>query len=107
MAIEEITVDELDELLAAPGVAVLDVRNPDEFEEARVPGVALIPLSELEQRVDEVPDAAALYVICRSGARSAKAAELLAQRGITAVNVAGGTMAWIESSRSVDSGPAS
>ena len=105
MAVEEITVDRLD-ALKDQGVFVLDVRNPDEFEEARVPGVVLIPLPEIEERVQEVPADAQVYVICRSGARSARAAEFLQTQGIDAINVAGGTSAWIESGRGVDSGPA-
>ena len=105
MAVEEITVDRLD-ALKDQGVFVLDVRNPDEFEEARVPGVVLIPLPEIEARFQEVPADAPVYVICRSGARSARAAEFLQAQGIDAINVAGGTSAWIESGRGVDSGPA-
>ena len=103
MPIDEITVDDLASL--PTGSFVLDVRNPDEHAEARVPGVVLIPLPELESRVDELPDTGQVYVICRSGARSARAAELLATRGIAATNVAGGPQAWIESGRAVDSGP--
>lgn len=104
MPIEEINVDQLAEL-REQGAVVLDVRNPDEYVEARVPGVVLIPLPELVDRHAEVPPADTVYVICRSGARSLKASEFLATRGRTAVNVAGGTLAWIESGRPVESGP--
>lgn len=104
MPIEEITVDQLAEL-REQGALVLDVRNPDEYEEARVPGVLLIPLPELAERHGEIPDADTVYVICRSGARSLRASELLATTGRTAVNVAGGTLAWIDSGRDVDTGP--
>ena len=104
MAIEEISVDQLDPALGS-GAFVLDVRNPDEHLEARVPGVVLIPLAELESRYVEIPPSDEVYVICRSGARSAQAVEFLRGRGVDAVNVAGGTMAWIDSGRGVDSGP--
>jgi rhodanese-related sulfurtransferase len=104
VTIEEITVDRLAEL-RDQGALVLDVRNPDEFVEARVPGVLLIPLPELPGRHGEIPPADTVYVICRSGARSLKAGEFLESQGRTAVNVAGGTLAWIESGRPVDSGP--
>lgn len=103
MPIDEITVEDLAAL--PPGAFVLDVRNPDEHAEARVPGVTLLPLQELESRIGEVPDGETVYVICRSGARSARAAEFLGTNGIHAVNVAGGTLAWIESGRAVESGP--
>jgi rhodanese-related sulfurtransferase len=105
VAIEEITVDQLAERRDA-GAFVLDVRNPDEYAEARVPGVTLIPLPELESRHGEIPDVDTVYVICRSGARSARAAEFLQGTGRHAVNVAGGTLAWIDSGRAVESGPA-
>ena len=57
-------------------------------------------------RVDEIPAGRPLYVICRSGGRSAQACEFLSAHDVDAVNVAGGTLAWIESGREVDSGPA-
>lgn len=104
MTVPEISVDQLDDARTT-GAFVLDVRNPDEHAEARVPGVTLIPLPELEARVDEVPGDVTVYVICRSGARSARAVELLRGRGVDAVNVGGGTLAWIDSGRGVDSGP--
>lgn len=104
MAIEEISVDQLEPIVGS-GAFVLDVRNPDEYQEARVPGVVLIPLGELESRYVEIPPSDAVYVICRSGARSMKAAEFLTTRGVTAINVAGGTLAWIDSGRAVASGP--
>ncbi len=104
MAIEEITIDELAARCDAGGV-VLDVRNLDEYVEVRVPGVVLIPLPELQARHGEIPDVEVVNVICRSGARSARAVELLVANGIDAVNVIGGMLAWIDSGRPVDSGP--
>lgn len=103
MPIEEISVDELADRLAT-GAFLLDVRNPDEYAEARVSEAVLIPLPELAGRTDELADVDVVNVICRSGARSAQAVELLVRSGIAAVNVAGGTLAWIESGRSVDRG---
>lgn len=104
VAIEEISVDEL-AARRDGGAFVLDVRNPDEHEAARVPGVVLVPLPELEARWTELPGDRVLHVICRSGARSASAVEILRGHGLSAVNVAGGTVAWIESGRSVHTGP--
>ena len=105
--VPEVTVDELAEHLRSGG-ALLDVRNPDEWLEQRVPGVPLIPLAELPERVGEVPrpaDGAPLLVICRSGVRSAKAVAFLRAEGVDAANVAGGTLAWVEAGHPVDSGP--
>ncbi len=103
MPIAEIDVDELASRLDQ-GAVLLDVRNPDEFEEARVPGAVLIPLPELAERVSELSNDAPLLIICRSGARSMRACEFLAQDGFDTTNIAGGTMAWIDSGREVVTG---
>ncbi len=101
--ITEIDVEELDSLLSA-GAELFDVRMPDEYESAHVPGAKLVPLPQLPERLGDFPDDAPVYVICQSGGRSMKACEFLASQGFTAVNVAGGTMAWAESGRTVRSG---
>lgn len=104
MVIEEIDVDELAARRGA-GAFVLDVRNRDEYLDARIPDAVLIPLDELGVRHVEVAATGTINVVCRSGARSARAVEILAANGIDAVNVAGGMSAWIASGRPVDSGP--
>ena len=76
--------------------ALIDVRRPEEFEVARVPGATLIPLGDLVERIEEVPTEGTVYVICGTGPRSAKAVEHFRSLGIDAVNVAGGTRAWID-----------
>lgn len=103
MDVPEIDVDELQALGAE--VNLIDVRQPDEFEEFRVPGAVLVPLGELAERVDEVPTDGPVYLICHSGGRSRKAAEALRGRGIDAVNVAGGTQAWADAGKPTDAGP--
>lgn len=80
----------------ASGATVLDVRNPDEYDQAHVPGAVLIPLGELAARQDEIPDADPLFVICAVGGRSLAAARALVEAGYRAVSVAGGTNGWIE-----------
>ena len=86
------------------GTPVIDVREPDEYTEGHVPGAPLIPLGSLQERVDEVPTDGQVLIICKSGGRSMKAAEFLRGRGVDAVNVAGGTMAWIEAGERVVTG---
>ncbi len=86
------------------GAPVFDVRQPDEYEEAHVPGVTLIPLDDVPDRVAEFPTDRTVYVICKSGGRSANAVGFLREQGLDAVNVAGGTMAWIEAGKPVDTG---
>ncbi|MGF7124528.1 rhodanese-like domain-containing protein [Rhodococcus sp. TAF43] len=99
----EIDVTELESVLAS-GAPLVDVREADEFAGGHVPGAVSIPLSEFVARVDEVPADATVYMICAVGGRSGQAAEYLVARGVDAVNVAGGTMAWMQSGRAVDAG---
>lgn len=73
----------------------LDVRELDEWQAGHAPTAVHIPMSELTSRLGEVPgDQDPLYVICRSGGRSAKVVAFLAEQGYPAVNVAGGMQAW-------------
>ena len=86
----------------AESTSLIDVRRPEEFAVARVPGARLIPLGELVERIEEVPTEGTVYVICATGARSAKAAAHFRSLGIDAVNVAGGTKAWMEAGLPTD-----
>ena len=88
------------------GALVLDVREPDEFEHARVPGATLVPLATVPQNIAAFHGEDTTYVICRSGGRSRQACEYLAAQGADVANVSGGLMAWIASGRDVVSGPA-
>ncbi len=106
MDVPEIDVAALAEARRA-GAPVVDVRAGDELVRARVPGVIHIPLGQVAERIAEVPRQGTVYVICGSGPRSAKAVEHLRAQGIDAVNVAGGTKAWIEAGLPIDSGPTS
>jgi Rhodanese-like domain len=65
----EVDLDTFAEAFAS-GATILDVRNPDEYETAHVPGAVLIPLPELAARQDEIPHGDPLYVICAGGGRS-------------------------------------
>lgn len=103
MAIPEITVDELAELLER-GVPLIDVREPDEYAQARVPGAVLVPLGEVPDRLDTFDRDRTNYVICARGGRSMRACEIAAAQGYDVVNVAGGTLAWIDTGRPVEAG---
>lgn len=86
---EAVTVDEI-----PPGVRLIDVREPDEWAAAHVQGAQLVPLAQVPDHVQEFSAAAPVYLICRSGNRSGRAAQWLRQQGVAAVNVAGGMQAW-------------
>ena len=72
------------------GVFVLDVREPDEWAQAHIPGATLIPLGELQNRVNELPKDQPVLVYCRSGNRSARACAYLRRRGFQVANLRGG-----------------
>lgn len=78
----------------------LDVREADEWAAGRAPHAVHIPMSQLTARLDELPeDEEPLYVICRSGGRSARVAAFLAAQGYPAVNVDGGMQGWAAAGR--------
>ena len=83
----------------ADDAVVLDVREPYEFEAGHAPNAVCIPLGQLPVRLSEVPDETPLAVICRVGVRSMTAAQFLSERGIEAVNVAGGIVAWFDAGK--------
>ncbi len=74
---------------------LLDVRTAEEYAEGHIQGALLIPVQELQQRISEVPKDKQVYVYCRSGVRSVRAAKMLVEAGYTRIeNVQGGFMAW-------------
>jgi len=103
VAVPEIDIDEAVRR-HAQGTPVIDVREPDEYVDGHVPGAPLIPLGDVTERVDDFPTDREVLIICKMGGRSRKAAEFLRTKGIDAVNVAGGTMAWIEAGHPVVTG---
>ena len=103
MDVPEIDIDEFARRRDT-GVAVIDVREPDEYANGHVPGATLIPLRTVPDRLADVPTGGDVLVICQSGSRSRRAAEFLMAKGISATNVAGGTKAWMESGRGITKG---
>jgi rhodanese-related sulfurtransferase len=73
---------------------LLDVREDDEWAAGHAPRARHIPLGDLGARAAEVPQDELIYVVCRSGHRSGRAAQALAGAGWRAVNVAGGMQQW-------------
>ena len=73
---------------------LLDVREPGEWEAGHAPGARHIPLGEVGARTAEIPRDGTVYVICRSGVRSARAAQALIGAGWQALNVTDGMHGW-------------
>jgi len=103
MDVPEIDVAELARVCEG-GAALIDVREPDEYAAAHVPGATLVPLATVPDRLADVPTEGTVYVICAKGARSLRAAEFYRAQGIDAVNVAGGTNAWVDAGHPFSSG---
>ncbi len=97
----EMSVTELKQVLDGgdDNVLLLDVRNPNEYEIARIPGSVLVPLPDIENgdgvdKVKSLVNGHRLIVHCKMGGRSAKALGILKQHGIEGTNVKGGITAW-------------
>ncbi len=83
----------IEQLRAGREVPLIDVREEHEFAAGRVPGAVSLPMSQLGDRLSELPDGA-FDVICQAGARSARVAAALEARGYDVTNVEGGTGEW-------------
>ena len=88
------------------GAFILDVREPEEWIEYHIPGATLIPLGELEARVNEVPSDQEVVVVCRSGNRSQVGRDILLNANINQVtSMAGGMKEWSAARYDTVTGP--
>ncbi|CAA9375161.1 MAG: Molybdopterin-synthase adenylyltransferase [uncultured Pyrinomonadaceae bacterium] len=95
--LEEITATELSDLIkTSADVQIIDVREPHEYEIARIPNTKLIPLGEVIKRASEIDANQTAIIHCKAGGRSAKAIEALKANGYTGklINLKGGITAW-------------
>ena len=93
----EITATELKQRLdQGDDLQIIDVREPNEFEVARIPGSVLIPLGQVVTRISEIDPERETVVHCKGGGRSARAIEALTRAGFTGqmFNLSGGIIAW-------------
>lgn len=100
---EQITATELKKRIdAGDDIQLIDVRQPDEYNFAKIEGAKLIPLGEIIQRMNEIDENRETVVHCKAGGRSARAIQALQQAGFKGelINLAGGITAW---SNEVDS----
>ena len=81
------------------GVSVLDVREPVEWQHGRIEGALHIPLTQLPDRLAELPDDQQLLVVCKVGGRSSQATAFLREKGFEAINLAGGMIDWVDAGR--------
>lgn len=76
------------------GAVLLDVRDDGEWRAGHAPGARHIPLARLAHRLKDLPPQRTVVTVCRTGARSARAASILAREGREVVNLSGGMLAW-------------
>jgi rhodanese-related sulfurtransferase len=97
-----IDVKEADQMMK-DGAAVIDVREPHEYNAGHVPGAKLIPVNSVYARREELPRDKDLIFVCAVGQRSALAAEMAAAAGLNRLfNLDGGTDAWIKAGMPAD-----
>ncbi len=101
VAYGEITVGEL--LALGDAVRVIDVREPDEWQESHIPWAIHVPLGTVPDHLD-LFDGTPTYVVCRSGGRSGRACEFAADQGLDTTNVVGGMLAWWDAGFATDRG---
>lgn len=83
-------------------VTLLDIREDDEWNAGHAPQAVHIPMGQVPQRIEEITAAfpePPVYVVCRSGVRSAQITAYLVDRGLDAVNVEGGMESWLADGR--------
>jgi rhodanese-related sulfurtransferase len=100
---QEVDVQTVFEIQDREDVFVIDVREQYEYDEKHIPNVTLLPMSEIENRIDEIPTDQEVIVTCRSGNRSGQVAQFLRQNGFDNVhNMQGGIIAWEEAGLPVE-----
>jgi rhodanese-related sulfurtransferase len=102
VSIEEISVADLHAL--GPDITLIDVREDDEWLDARIPFARHVVLATLPGNLGAL-SGSPTYVMCKVGGRSFRACEFAAAQGHEVVNVAGGILAWLEAGYETESGP--
>jgi rhodanese-related sulfurtransferase len=88
--------------LVAAGAALIDVRRPYEYEGARLAGARNIEMNELAAAAGSLPRERPVVFYCRSGNRSAMAAQAFREAGYEAYSLAGGIEAWAEAGQPLE-----
>ena len=100
----DVDVDEFQALIADPAVQLLDVRTLEEFAEGHIAGAVLVDVNEndfVERATAVLDKQRPVAVYCRSGRRSARAANLLTEQGYQVTNLSGGVMAWSDAGKAL------
>jgi rhodanese-related sulfurtransferase len=92
---KELTVKEVEQMMKEnKQLSLIDVREIEEVEAGKIPGIINIPLSEFTERLSEIDKEKEHIMICRSGNRSGKACAYLTELGYNVINMSGGMLEW-------------
>ncbi len=84
----------LQKIDAGETVSIIDVRENEEVATGVIPGAKHIALGQVETSIDQIDKSIPHYIVCKAGARSAMACEILEEKGFNVTNVAGGMLDW-------------
>ncbi len=103
--LKDIMPQQAQEMLDQGEAVLIDVREPNEYQEVHAKNATLMPLSTFGQHVQEIPQDKDVLLICRSGGRSTQAGMFALQSGLKRVyNVQGGTLAWVQAKLPTEKG---
>jgi rhodanese-related sulfurtransferase len=106
-AVNQVAPEEVQEMIAkSPRPFLLDVRTPEEFAAGHIQGAVLIPLNELQGRLNRVPKDKIVICVCASGSRSSAAARQLEKAGYQVKNMKGGIARWLQAGLPLTKTPA-
>lgn len=92
---QDIDVHTAAQIQSLEDVFFMDVREQREYDDSHIPNINLIPMSEIENRLSEIPTDKTVIISCRSGNRSSQVLTFLKQKGFDNVhNMQGGILAW-------------
>jgi rhodanese-related sulfurtransferase len=90
MMYKTVMMNDLEQLIKKGTLNILDVREPEEYEEGHIPGAILTPISDFMNHISKIEKNKEYYIVCYSGARSQVVADYLGKNGFQATNVMGG-----------------
>jgi rhodanese-related sulfurtransferase len=99
---DDITAKELDELIGDGDAQLVDVRQPHEHDAGRISGSEHIELDQLAGAAESLDRERPIVFYCRTGSRSALAAQAFSAAGYDAYNLGGGLEAWVEEGRPIE-----
>lgn len=91
---KSIMIDEFEQLEKRNEVAIIDVREDDEYMSGHIKGAKNMPLSTLKETAESLDKDQPYYIICQAGGRSQMASDYIASLGYDTTNVMGGMSAW-------------